>query len=79
MEKTGTFKPGQQSDSVSCGLFAMNAIRHDIFKVPLLGQKGVQAERVMWFNTLCQTAYEVVWSHSMRLHDNLTKLRGRKI
>ena len=62
VEKIGLFKPGQQKDSVLCGLFMMNSIRHDALKAPLLDQKGIQAEQVRWFNTLCQTADEAVWS-----------------
>ena len=58
--KIGSFKSGQQKDSWSCGLFAMNAICHAVLKTLLLDQDKIQAERVRWFNTLCQTAYEAV-------------------
>lgn len=44
LEKAGLFKSGQQTDSLSCSLFAMNAIRHDVLKEPLLDQGGAQAE-----------------------------------
>ena len=57
----GSFKSGVQTDSLSCGLFAMNAIRHDVLGELLLNQEGARAERVRWFNALCQTAYETVW------------------
>lgn len=75
MGKIGSFKSGQQKDSVSCGLFAVNAIRHNVLNAPLLDQKETRAERARWFNTLCQTAYEAVRvSCLMHLHDNFAKL-----
>ena len=60
VEKAGLFKSGRQTDNLSCGLFAMNAIRCEVLKEPILDQKGTRAERVRWFNALCQTAYETV-------------------
>lgn len=60
MEKVESFKSGEQKDSLSCGLFAMNAIRHDVLKAPILRHKGIRVERVRWFNALCQTVHEMV-------------------
>ena len=60
VEKAGSFKSGKQTDNSSCGLFAINAIHHEVLKEPLLYQKGVRSERVRQFNSLCQTIYEMV-------------------
>jgi len=80
MEKGGSFECGQQTDNLSCGLFAMNAIRHDVLKESLLDQKGIRHERVRWFNALCQTAYETVWGfHSAHSRDCLTRFWDRRI
>ena len=65
VENDGSFGSGRQTDGSSCGLFAMNSIRHAVLNEPLLVQGGTRAERVRWFNALCQTIYETVRrSHS---------------
>ena len=79
VEKTGSFGSGEQTDGLSCGLFAMNAIRHEVLKEPLLDQKGTRGERVRWFNALCQAAYEMVWrSHPVQRCDTLTRFADRR-
>jgi hypothetical protein len=80
VEKVGSFKSGKQKDSLSCGLFAVNAICCDVLKASLLVQGEIQSERVRWFNMLCQTAYETVrLSHLWRVQDGLLNSRDRRI
>ena len=47
-------------DTISCGLFAMNSICHEVLDELLLSQDGTRVERVRWFNILCQTIYDTV-------------------
>lgn len=60
LDKARSFESGRQTDARSCGLFSINAIRHEVLDEPLLNQKQVCSERVRWFNTLCQTIYDTV-------------------
>lgn len=60
VEEVGSFKSGRQRDSLSCSLFAINAIRHEVLKEPLLNQDRICVEWVKWFDTLCQTTYRTV-------------------
>ena len=73
VEKAGSFESRQQKDNISCGLFAINAIRHEVLKEPLLSQEKANTERVRWFNALCQMAHDAVRksiSHLMTAETN---------
>lgn len=74
VEKAGSFKSGPQNDGISCGLFVMNAIRHAVLNEPLLVQEGIRAERVRWFNLLCQTTYETVRRQVHQYNSMIIKL-----
>ena len=51
---------GSQRDTTSCGFFAVNAILHDVFGTALLAHLDIRANRLQWFNDLCDAVVQCV-------------------
>jgi hypothetical protein len=77
--KSASLRVGVQKDSNNCGICAVNAILHAVFKDPLWEPTTAKFERVRWFCTLTkyhkdQVSTTFVLSISgQHSHDDLAK------